>query len=201
MMVLPSYPVRPVQQYPGALVQGDLSLALVPMTDPADGWHYFRIEMLREHLLAVAVAAENRSADRSYLLARDSVKVTVNGTELLEPERGFPSRLAGPALLGLGALGAAAMVLVAPVLFAGFPLIIWSGFKESSNATVIRARLDDEALWRTTLSPGETAHGFAYFQIPDSLRGKLDAVASVELRPLPEGDAETFTLPFAFAVE
>jgi hypothetical protein len=199
MTELPIYPVRPVQEYPGALERGDLSLALVPITD-SEGWQYFSLEMRQDHLLAIAVVAANHSQDRSYLLARDAIKVALAGADLPAPDHGFPSRKSGPALLGLGTLAAGAMV-VAPVLFAAWPVIVWSGFKESSNATVIRAHLEDEELWRTTLSPGEAAHAFAYFQLPDSLEGKVDAVVTAELRPLPEGDSETFALPFAFEVE
>jgi hypothetical protein len=83
------------------------------------------------------------------------VAVTTIGTE--------NAMNAAAAVFGAGLILAPAASLVAG------PLLL-AGAKSMSNAEVIRHNLSDKALYSHTVGPGQRAHGFVYFELPESVK-------------------------------
>lgn len=196
---IPPYPTRKIAEYPAAQIQqgGGLAVTVEPVLDREQAKKYFASDLVGQDLLAVLVVAENRSATDSYLLTADSASLVAADTRARQEATGK-----GPASSWATTPGVATgMHIAQTVTMLTFPASIvlmplaFGGSKKIADAEAVEYNMVVSGLHATTLSPGESAHGFAYFHLGDAKSRPSAYVVGVELTDLTSRGAERFEFP------
>ena len=145
-------------------------------------------------ILAIFIAAENRSADSNFVIVKPHAYVRFGTTEgssagadepgsretskNLEKAAAPFGTVAGLSVIGTqvataaGALAAAsALVFVTPAAVVVAAPLIYASLQSQVNADAINQRFRDQELQTTTLAPGASAHGFLYVVLPNGWDG------------------------------
>lgn len=183
---LPDYPIKPVTEYGLSKSEGGVTVAVHPMTDPKECENYFGMNLLKSDLLAVLVAVENKSADASYIIQKDSIRI-VDAREALEGRSAVGNPDAANAVGG--AVGVS--ILVSPLTAL---VLIPIAVNMTSNAAETRRNFAAKELHQETISPGVTKRGFAYFQLPKDRPDPMKTRLRLEL--LDPMASKTLTLDY-----
>jgi hypothetical protein len=143
----PAYPGRPANAYAVSTQTDGLTIGLETVEDPRAQETYFHTPLTPKGFVPVFVVIQNGSNEDSFLF--DKTKVTYGPTDsgVSTPKEGSK---AGQSL------AAAAVPFVG--LFAAIKII--------SNASQVQQNFLKKEIQSTTLSPGASAHGFLYIQVP-----------------------------------
>jgi hypothetical protein len=180
----PPYEPREFESYPRKQESNGLRVAIDPMQDPAEVKRYFGIDLIKTRILPVFVVAENRSEASSFILDPDVFQLGERTSSSVH----HPDRRAIDNTW-------AAVVGVVAFTPAG---LAWN--LQMGRSSVVNYNFETKRLRRTTLSPGETTHGFIYFGIPDdpAVAARIKAIAA-EASELPGTTAVRFELPCRLA--
>lgn len=135
---------------------GDHGITADPMVDEARAKQYFRTELVGRGIGAVYLKAENRSQDAAYVLRLQSIRLT-DGTGVPGPDAYGKSIKANFAAANAAGMAGAALI--------SFPMILASG-KLTMDAMAREKNFVDKEWLNQSLSPGQSAAGFVYFQFP-----------------------------------
>jgi len=146
----------------------DLRVAVDPFFEKARSEEYFHVNAFADGIAILHVAVENTSPASTYLLKKEDFKLLLSGSDSSNsPKQGVDrGTAAGEAV----ALTGAALVSF-PMVFAGGKLI--------SDATVVRNNFTSKELHSQTLSPGESAAGFIYFQLNQKQKAGFSGTLSL----------------------
>jgi len=183
---LPRYAPRPLDSYRNAQTIEGLVVGVTPIVDEAESRQYFGTNLLASGILAVFVMAENRHPQFSFIVSREAVVLQAEATS--RPQRIGDPRTSDQAAEGLGMAGA---LLVSPIL-------LGVAVKLASDVSVINHNIRDQEFQTKTLSPGQRAEGFFYFQVPkDTERAGTQWTLSVLPRRVGDGENS----PFLFTID
>lgn len=154
---LPEYTAKPINQYPNMQTNDGLSIAIHSIVDKTESKTYFGIDLLDSNILALLVVAENRGGTASFVMSKEGFTLGGRGTfgDGTDRDERVGAEGTGEAIAMTGA------ILIAP-------LLIFTGAKMISDATIIKHNLTTIELRKTTISPGGGAQGFVYFELPES---------------------------------
>jgi hypothetical protein len=143
----PSYPVRLANAYAVSAETDGLTIGIEAVEDPKEQETYFHTPLAPKGFAPIFVVIQNGSNGDSFLF--DKTKVTYGPADsgVSTPKEGSK---AGQSL------AAAAVPFVG--LFAAIKII--------SNASEVQQNFLKKEIQSTTLSPGASAHGFLYIQVP-----------------------------------
>ena len=153
----PAYPARPISDHSHSLSQEGLVVAVRPVTSEQEAETYFGTDLLSNRVLAVFLTVENQTPMSSFIVSKDRIALT---TERIPAPGGAAGTGVGSPTAGM------VMATVSVALVSPLGAIIAAGMVERSNA--IRHNLLAKEFRSDTISPGQTARGFLYFQIPES---------------------------------
>lgn len=167
---LPEYRAQPVEHYHNSQTKDGLVMAIHPITKKAETKKWFGIDLLKKGVLPILVVLANRNASSSFAMSKDQVFIMDEETS---------GRITSKRNQVASSSGGEAALLVGTVLIS-LPLVI-AGLKTASNADVVNRNLAEKELHKTTISPGEQVHGFAYFQIPKEkeITGRYHVIVKV----------------------
>lgn len=143
-------------EYAYVQIQDGLAVAVHPAVVEAEQDTYFGTSLLSDGILPVLVTVENRTATSSFILLTDRVFFVKAGV----------SAESGAADAHVGRPTAAhAWAFTGAALGAVVPLLVGAAMVSKSNA--VRHNFLSKEFRSDTVSPGQTARGFLYFQIPE----------------------------------
>lgn len=195
---LPQYKIEAIDTYEYRQSRDGLIIAIQPFTRKERSEEYFGADLLSERVLAVLILAENRSANSSYILSRDRLKLMPEGvppTEDVVRERLKPDRTSD-ALAFAGSATLFGGALFAPLAGVGLPLT-FVGHKLRADANEIKYNLALKELYTRTISPGRVVSGFVYFKIPENV--SIESwVMTADVTNLQTAKSLTLAIPFKF---
>jgi hypothetical protein len=152
----PDYPVRPAGDYAVTAKQGDVTIGLEPVEDPKEQKIYFDTELTAKGVIPVFIVMQNGSTGDSFLF--DKTKVTYGPVDstLSTPKMGEK------AAKGANVAYTASALAISP---AGMVVAIALASK-AVHGTQIQESILKKEMQSKTLSPGVSAHGFLYVQVP-----------------------------------
>ncbi len=170
-LILEPYVGKRADQYKNYKIKNGLALATKPVIDSTESEKYFGVDLLSRKILPVFIVVENKSVSSSFTILKKSIKLIDENTlfnHAADNDAGKEKAEGGAAVALTGAV-----LIALPLLFAGMKMV--------SDATVIKHSISSQEFQIRTLSPGEKASGFLYFQIPDikdnvNLILKMDAI-------------------------
>lgn len=183
---LPLYAPQPVDRYNNVQVKDGLAVAIQPMLDAEESEKYFGTNLLARNILPAFVVSENRHASSSFLLLKNRISLSAGQPALA----GSPDKARSEA--GAEALGWTSVAL------GSLPLAAIA-VKMMSDATVINRNFKAQEFQTKTLSPGQTAQGFVYFQLPEG--AKLPEQGTIRLEALEAMHKEVAHFEFTFLSE
>jgi hypothetical protein len=152
------FPTLSVDQYHYTEIHEGLAIAIQPMIISNDTEKYFGADLLADGTLAVFVLAENRSANLSYLVRKENIRLYPGNVTSNDPG---PDRVARSRAGGI----AGATFLAGP--FMGYLLPVYIvGLKMKSNTDEIAYNLALKELQTKMVSPSSQMSGFVYFNVP-----------------------------------
>jgi hypothetical protein len=146
--------VRPVTSYQLHQEVDGLQVAIEPLTDSAEVKELFKMDLLKNGILAVFVVATNSSTSTSFLVTADQFRLAnaAGESESKLPEDAASASPASTASMVFGLTGYLASTLI-------------TGYSPD-QALVNNQNLQHLELPRRTLSPGGATSGYVYFSIP-----------------------------------
>ena len=182
---LPDHPLQPVSYSPYSQVKDGLAIAIQPLTNSQESEKYFGVDLLAAGILAIFVTAENRDSPSSFLVSKEQFSLRTGQTEASSsPRRAqLSSEVPGEVVATAGAL-----LISFPILFVGTKLI--------SDANVVKHNFAVKELQAKTISSGEEAHGFVYFQLPQGYAGSSQWTLHVEVQDLRMKEMKSFDFTF-----
>lgn len=189
---LPQYPFEPVAGAQGTgEIEDGLVVSVWSLSDAGESEAYFGKDLLADAgVLALPISVENRSRGSSFMIDPDRIV-------LKDRTRGKPdldqvaSYAAGKAVSTAGVV----CVLLCPIASLA---LIPTGAKMISSAGERRHNFVCKELRTTTLSPGETAHGFVYFTCSGGDSAGSHATLHVEALDLKAHEWRSIDLPVAW---
>jgi len=129
--------------------------------DGARTREYFGIDAASSGIAILYLQVENQNPEITFLLLKENMRfflgTTADANQTQRQDVSWDSH--GDSLMGAGY----ALVITGPLL-ASIPLIL-AGAKMFSDSTAIQHSFTSRELGNRTLSPGQKAQGFVYFQI------------------------------------
>ena len=179
-----SYPVRKASECVVKDGHMGLSVGVEPMESLQDQESYFNTVLSPKGFLPIYIVIENNSDGASYIFDKNAVTYGVS-----TGKGGGPTLNAGAAKTA--EVTTAAAIVVAPIaVVASF---IAAQFV--SNATEVQQNLLKSEVQSTTLSVGDTVHGFLYIPVPKKRpRGEIHLQVPVTKA----GTKESFVLNLVF---
>jgi hypothetical protein len=198
----PDYPVHPVSDYPISTVKAGLMIAAIPLDAIKEQQTYFSTKLTPKGYLPVFIVMQNASTEDSFLVKRDAITYRLLGaTGSVASTPKTPSK-AGETIAVAEAITTTVVPTADVVTLSAesrvgdlrfghtsyfsrygavpmYELVDLAIIKLVSNATEVQQNLFKKALQSKTLSPGASAHGFLYVQVP-----KGSARQTIHLRVL-----------------
>lgn len=187
---LPRYQPPPVAMSPNTQIQDGLAVAVHPILDEGESRKYFGMSLAARNILAVFVVGENRDPSASFILFKEAVSLSATVPSSRPSQEGIKSEAPGEAL----ALTGAALALTGPILLA--PLALSVAIQMLSDASVINHNFRSQEFQTKTLSPGQTATGFIYFQLPETTPLPDEWAIQVEAARMPDQEKRIFVFTF-----
>ena len=143
----PDYPVKAASEYPAAIEKSGYVVAAIPVEDRKDQRQYFGLDLRSRGLIPVFLVVENRTANKSVLLKKDSLMYSPAGKSgSTLPDASRSSRL-DKTVTALSYV---------PSVYTFMSVIASSKNKER------RQHLLETELQSATVSPGQSVHGFVF---------------------------------------
>jgi hypothetical protein len=143
----PDYPVKPASEYPAAIEKSGYVVAAIPVEDRNDQRKYFGLDLRSRGLIPLFLLVENRTADNSVLLKKDSLMYSPAGKSgSTLPDAAKSSRV-DKTVTALSYV---------PSVYMFMSIIVSSKTKER------RQHLLETELQSATVSPGQSVHGFIF---------------------------------------
>jgi hypothetical protein len=142
----PDYPVKPAGEYPTAIEKSGYVIAAIPVEDRNEQRKYFGFDLRDRGLVPVFLVVENRTSDSSVLLKKDSLMYSPAGTSWSTLANAAKSSRIDKALTAFGYV----------------PIYGYMGAVASSKNKEHRQHLLEIELQSTTVSPGQSVHGFIF---------------------------------------
>ena len=152
----PDFPVRPAGDYPFTAQQAGITIGLQPVEDPKEQKTYFDTELTPKGVIPVFIVIQNGSTADSFLFDKTKVIYGPADSSLSTPKMG--EKAAKGALV----VGTASAVAISP---AGMVVAIALASK-AAHGTQIQESILKREMQSKTFSPGVSAHGFLYIQVP-----------------------------------
>lgn len=152
----PEYPVRAASDYAVKAEQAGLTIGLQPVEDPKEQKTYFDTELTPKGFIPVFIVMQNGSAEDSFLFDKSKIAYGPADSSLSTPQMG--EKAAKGALV----VGTASALAISP---AGLVVAMVLASKAVHGTQIQEAILKKE-MQSETLSPGVSAHGFLYVQVP-----------------------------------
>jgi len=166
----PTFTAGRADSYPQHEQKNGLTIGIHPITDKQEVEGIFNANLLKKGILPILVVAENQSPSNSFVMAKEQLYVlnaatgTTSNSQRKDIEHG--------------------MTVTGEIIESAFShgLLLFTGEKLVSDATVINYNLADKEFYSKTLGPSEKASGFVYFQIPKYMptAGNYHIVAKVK---------------------
>lgn len=153
---LPDYSLLSIHQYMHKSTQHGLTVAIHPMTHQTEIEEYFGTNLLAHNVLPVLVVAENRSAELSFIIRKEEMKLSLENAQSFETGRSK----------AVGSSNAAEAVLLASTVLVS-PVLLFVGIGMESHAAEIRRNFAMKEFQHAMVSPGDVKSGFIYFQLPE----------------------------------
>lgn len=133
-------------------------LSLEPFADKARCETYFALDAPAAGIAILHVRLENRSPSVTWLLRKSQCRLLLSGSDASLSSASTPQStgsgealaITGAALMGLGST----------------PLLMGLGSHQIKHATTVQRNFTEKELPDKTLSPGQVAEGFVYYQMP-----------------------------------
>jgi hypothetical protein len=183
---LPLYTPQPIHRYNNVQVKDGLAVAVQPMLDVEENEKYFGTNLLALNILPAFVISENRHASSSFILLKDRISLSAGQHAVA----GSPDKARSEATAE--AIGWTSVALIS------FPLATIA-VKMMSDATVVNRNFKAQEFQTKTLSPGQSAQGFVYFQLPQGV--KLPDQGTIRLEALEAINKEVARFEFTFSSE
>lgn len=168
---------------------GGLALSVDPFLDAGRCNTYFKVNAPKQGLVIVHLRVENRSSSSTFLVRKSDFRLSMAG----DGERSAAdasvdhSSSAGDALALTGAaLGSL------PLLFIGGQL--------AADAEAVRQNFVTKEFLDTSLSPGRTAEGFIYYQLPKAHPKQGIVMIAAKIPATLGGTPSEFTFPVNYGV-
>jgi hypothetical protein len=181
---LPPYEAQSIDNYKNIQVKDGLVVAMHPIIDAQESERYFGTDLLSSHILAVLLLSENRAPSSSFILSKEHISLGAGLPEVQQARDKVRSEAAGEAVAWTGA------VLISP-------LMMGIAMKLLSDATVINHNFKAREFQTKTLSPGQRAEGFLYFQLPE--KKKLPGQWVIHIKAIEAINKGTKDFTFTFA--
>lgn len=152
----PDYPVRPPGDYAVTAEQAGVTIGLQPVEDPKEQKTYFDTELTPKGVIPVFIVMQNGSTGESFLFDKTKVTYGPADSSLSTPKMGEK------AAKGAVIVGTASALAISP---AGMVVAIALASK-AVHGTQIQESILKKEMQSKTLSPGVSAHGFLYVQVP-----------------------------------
>jgi hypothetical protein len=171
------------------------------MTDKKEIGRHFGADLLSSKILPVYIRAENKSST-SFVVSKEWIsietgKTSPTGSPVRERVGSQADRAASQAYGGATAL----MVLGVITMPLGM-VVFWPiGNKMSSDGDEIRYNFAVNELQTVTLSPGEAAVGFVYFDLPEGQEISAQWPIHIRVHDLTSGEVKKFEFLFQWAKE
>ena len=137
-----------------------IRVSIDPLTDKEESKTYFGIDLISEGILPVYIQVANNASKLSLFVDQNTFSLQTgsenslhNESEKIKSDKG-PGSSAGTAILLLSPMGL-------------LPVMMLSGGKMLSDATVINYGFNLQKLHPSTVSPNTSISGFIYFQLPE----------------------------------
>jgi hypothetical protein len=162
-LTIPQYTAKPSKQAKTMESQG-LTITVDPISDAERGNTYFKVNPANSHVDIIYLQAVNNSTNATWLLSEVNMHLAVPGQGDLNAQ---DQDVKGHYGTANGLAGAAAPLLLfpGPDLLA-LPLI-FSSAKSGSDASIVQKNFVDKEWLNQTLSPGQRAQGFIYFNVKE----------------------------------
>jgi hypothetical protein len=169
-----------------------LVVAIHPLLDGEESKKYFGTDLLANHILPAYVIGENRHASSSFMLFRD--RITLRAGQLAATR--------APDKATAAAEGETLGWTSVAVAFAALPVgIIGSivAMKQIADTSEAHRHFKAQEFQTRTLSPGQSAQGFVYFQLPKDVQ--LPAQWTIHLETLEAVNKGVTRFEFLFPPE
>jgi hypothetical protein len=178
-----------------AQTKGGLSVALEPIMNRKALKTCFGVDLVSKGFIPILVVAENRDTGRSFILLKEEVSISLQGSERQAEEAGnvhSGESKAAEALAVAGVGAAAAPLIVGVSVPPAVPALFLIAVIKGSKAEEIRHRVVKNELRSETLSPGRAVHGFLYFPLKRGKERIPNLAARVTFITVPENQRSTF---------
>jgi hypothetical protein len=164
-----------------------LRVAVDPFFDRERTEQYFRVHAFKDGIAIIHLRVANTGSPDTVLVNKDDFKMLLGGSDEGTSATAVNRETAAGEAVAL--TGAALGSL--PMLFAGAKLL--------SDATVVRHNFTSKEFRTQTLSPGETAEGFLYFQFDKKKHRELAGTFLFAVRHPRTQQTETLHFPLVYA--
>jgi hypothetical protein len=159
-----------------------------PFMDKERAEKYFKFDPVGRGVAIIELRAENTNTNANWLLTEENMVLTDgSGTALMNAhDQGVKSDFAAANSVGM----AGAVLISLPMMFAGGKL--------TSDAMIVQKNFVDNEWHNQTLSPGQSAQGFIYFNLGwktnrlDTMCLKINCINTYEQ------STNIITLPLAY---
>ncbi len=168
------------------------------MTDRKEIKRYFGVDLIALNLLPVYVNAKNESSS-SFVVSREWVSLETGPSISAENPGGTQVRSQAQRAGSQAEAGATGfLVLAAITMPIGLIVFMPAINKMSSDASEITYHFATNELQMGTLSPGETAEGFVYFDLPESQDMPPQWPIHLKAHDLKSGESREFDFLFTW---
>ncbi len=194
-MTIPQYTAGPSKQARTVESQG-LTIVVDPVLDSQRADTYFKVNPEDKGVGIIFLHAENQSTNATWLVNEENIHLAVSG-------RANDMDAQDQEVEGDYREGDALTVTAMPfLLFPGIDLIalpfMLSGAKANSNASVIQKNFVDKEWLNQTLSPGQRADGFIYFNLERNFQWAGSATLRLDCFDVRSQQTNTITVPLTY---
>jgi len=192
-LTIPQYTTGPSKQARTVESQG-LTITAEPILDKERADTYFKVNPTYRGIGIIYLQAENKSADATWLLAEENMSLHVAATNC--DMNAHNQKVKGD-YSGAQASFAAAIVMEIVFIPLAVPGIFMT-MKAASDASVIEKNFVDKEWHNQTLSPGQSAQGFIYFNLDKQPKWANSAILRIDCPNITNQQTNTFTIPLTY---
>ncbi|MGA3265939.1 MAG: hypothetical protein ABSE16_03855 [Verrucomicrobiota bacterium] len=195
-LTISQYTAGPSKQAKTTEAQG-LKVTVDPVCDRERADAYFKVNPTGKGVAIIYLQAANQSPDATWLLSEANMFLAVPGQagELNANDQGVKGDYG--VSTGLEAAATPFMLFPGPDLFVGVPLLL-SGSKAARDASVVQKNFVDKEWHNQTLSPGQQAQGFIYFNWKEQSPSASAATLRMDCIDVRSQQTNTLTFPLNY---
>jgi hypothetical protein len=192
---IPPYTPGPSEQAKTMESQG-LTITVDPVLDAKRAETYFKVNPVSKGVGIIYLQAENTSTNAIWLLSEENMSLAVSGRdgEMIANDQNVK-----------GDYGTADGLTIAAIPFLPFPGIdliaipfLIAGANAASSASVIQKNFVDNEWHNQTLSPGQRAQGFIYFNLEKHSKWAGSGTLRMDCFDVRNQRTNTLTFPLAY---